>query len=388
MPETMANSVEAIIQRWYVDEGVDYAAGSTILAIETEKAVVDIEEEKAGVILRKLFPENKAVEVGVPIALIGAPGEKVDDIDALLETLGVDAVAAKTEKTVAATPVPTSAAPIVVEHIEAGDRIFASPLARKLAKEKGLSLAQLIGTGPNGRITRNDVHSAKELGYEVIPHSMMRKAIASRLVQSKQEVPHFYLRATAQADTLLALRTELNSQGKTKISVNDMIVKIAARAHVLVPDVNVIWTPTALHKFEKVDISIAVAGERGLVTPVIRDVDSKSVFEIADVVLDFKTRISANQLKQNEIEGGSLSISNLGMYGTEEFAAIINPPQAAILAVGAARKEAIVIDDKIEIVSVIHFTLSVDHRSVDGALAAQWMQVFVGLIQEPREILL
>jgi pyruvate dehydrogenase E2 component (dihydrolipoamide acetyltransferase) len=267
-----------------------------------------------------------------------------------------------------------------------------------------LDIDQLSGTGPNGRITRADVEGARSTckpsatapakskssnqSFEEIPNTPLRKAIASRLTQSKQEIPHFYLKATANAEKIISLRADLNATGRVKVSLNDLIIKLAARTLEKVPDVNVNWTADAIRKFNQIDISIAVAGPRGLVTPVLRDLASKSVFEIATEVGEFREKINTNTLKQNEIEGGSISISNLGMYGTEEFSAIINPHQAAILAVGAARKEAVVIEDGVEVVNVIHFVLSVDHRSVDGALAAQWMQEFIKSVEAPIEILL
>jgi len=407
MPEIVANSTEAIIQKWYLDEGIDFAAGATVLAIETEKAVVDVEEEISGVILKRLKFENDQVDVGTPIAILGDPGEKVADMSALLTSLGIE------ENVSVNTPVPVAAASQEVKTqpteskiaAQSGsDRIFASPLARKLARELNLTIEQLSGTGPNGRITRSDVESAHSASkpsaavpaksksstqsFEEIANTPLRKAIASRLTQSKQEIPHFYLKATANAEKILSLRADLNATGRAKVSLNDLILKLAARTLEKVPDVNVNWTADAIRKFHQIDISIAVAGPRGLVTPVLRDLASKSVFDIATEVVAFREKINTNTLKQNEIEGGSISISNLGMYGTEEFSAIINPPQAAILAVGAARKEAVVIDDRVEVVNVIHFVLSADHRCVDGALAAQWMQEFIKSVEAPIEILL
>lgn len=407
MPEIVANSTEAIIQKWYVDEGIDFAAGATVLAIETEKAVVDVEEEIAGVILKRLKFENDQVDVGTPIAILGDPGEKVADMSALLTSLGIEENASvNTQIPVAAASQEVKTQPIESKIVaqSGNDRIFASPLARKLARELNLTIEQLSGTGPNGRITRTDVESAQSgskpsaaaaaksksstQSFEEIPNTPLRKAIASRLTQSKQEIPHFYLKATANAEKIISLRADLNATGRAKVSLNDLILKLAARTLEKVPDVNVNWTADTIRKFHQIDISIAVAGPRGLVTPVLRDLASKSVFDIATEVVAFREKINSNTLKQNEIEGGSISISNLGMYGTEEFSAIINPPQAAILAVGAARKEAIVIDDRVEVVNVIHFVLSADHRCVDGALAAQWMQEFIKSVEAPIEILL
>src|SRR5690606_24738539 len=253
-------------------------------------------------------------------------------------------------------------------------RIFASPLARRMAREAGIAVEEITGTGPGGRIIRRDVEAAiakraavadraaaapaaqpavaapaaravaEQPGSVEQPHSRIRKAIAARMTESKQTIPHFYLRGTARVDKLLALREQLNQVSPTKISVNDMVIKAAAVAHLEVPAMNVVWTPEATRSFSSVDISVAVATERGLVTPVLRGVERLTISQIAAGVKDFVERAKAGRLQQHELEGGSLSITNLGMYGTEEFAAIINPPQAAILAVGAARQEPVVED--------------------------------------------
>jgi len=215
----------------------------------------------------------------------------------------------------------------------------------------------------------------------------MRAAIATRLTQSKRDVPHFYLRATVRADRLLALRRRLNASGDVRISVNDLVVKAAARAHTLVPAMNVVWLPEALRQFASVDVSVAIAGERGLVTPVLRGVDGMTVSAVAAGVRDFVERAGVGRLRQEELEGGALTVTNLGMYGTEEFAAIINPPQSAILAVGAAREEVVVVKGRPAVRSVMRVTLSVDHRAVDGALAAEWMRSFVAVVEEPVRIL-
>jgi len=341
--------------------------------------------------------------------LLGAPGERVDDVDGALAELGV-ASAALASPSVAdtATPPPAPAPAASGPH----PRIFSSPLARRLAREAGIDPASLTGTGPNGRILRRDVEAAVASrgtppappaphtaapetapapasagGYDEIPHSRMRRAIARRLVESKSTVPHFYLRATCRVDELLVAREQLNAVSPVRISVNDLVIKAVAWAHVLVPGMNVTWTDDALRVHQTVDIAIAVATEKGLVTPVLRNVATLPIGQVAALTRDFATRARDGQLRQDELEGGSISVSNLGMYGTEDFAAIINPPQAAILAVGAARPEAVVDAGGLAVATVMRVTLSVDHRSVDGALGAEWLRTFVGLIESPIRIL-
>jgi pyruvate dehydrogenase E2 component (dihydrolipoamide acetyltransferase) len=411
MPEVAANATEAVLLSWPVSESAQFSAQDAIATVETEKAVVDIEAEADGVLLKALVSEGVSVEVGAPIALLGEPGEQVDDVDSLLVELGVLAVAAP-----ATVPlrrdVPNGADP-------AGSRVFASPLARRLAKEANLPVEQISGTGPGGRIIRRDVEVAAarqnefvetkaapalpapvvDVGdtgasavsavatYIDVPHSRMRRAIAARLTDSKQSIPHFYLRGTCNVDELLSFRHKLNAESAVKISVNDLVIKATAKTQVLVGDLNVIWTADAIRRFATVDISVAIATDRGLLTPVLRSVERMSISAVAAQVHDFVARGRSGKLKQDEIEGGALSITNLGMFGTEEFAAIINPPQAAILAVGAARQEPVVKNGKLEVGSVMRVTLSVDHRSVDGAQAAEWMKTFISVIENPLQIL-
>ena len=445
MPEVAANALEAVLQDWPVPENTPYAASDTIATVETEKAVVDVEAESGGIILKTLIPAGSEVRVGAPIAVLGEVGETIDDVDALLASLGV----ARVEPTEAAdrrevpnevpNELPTAdpaldrgaAAPAEPADVPApstppapppatpaprsdGTRIFASPLARKLAREAGLEVETITGTGPGGRIVRRDVEAAvrrtpapaaavepaaperpvtpqpapvSAVAADEVPHSRMRSAIASRLTESKQTIPHFYVRGSAQVDALLELRRELNAAGGVKISVNDLVVKAVARAHLMVPAVNVIWTTSAMKAMRSVDVSVAIATERGLVTPVLRGVEAMTVSTVAATVQDFVARAQTGRLRQDELEGGAVSVSNLGMYGTEEFAAIINPPQSAILAVGAAREEAVVRRGKVKVATVMRVTLSADHRAIDGAVAAEWMKAFVAVVEAPLQIL-
>ena len=398
VPEIAANTTEATLVSWPVAENAAYARADVIAIVETSKAVVDVEAEADGVLLKRLVTEGTDVGVGEPIALLGAPGESVDDLAATLRELGV-------ERPGAAKPAP---APVPETTNGSAARLFASPLARRLAKDAGLALAELTGTGPGGRILRRDVEQAltkavpptpaapepvatqpvAATGYTDVPHSRSRRAIAQRLTESKQTVPHFYLRASARVDALLAMRRELNESGTgVRISVNDLIVKAVARAHTLVPAVNAIWTPDAIRRFDTVDVGVAIAAERGLVTPVLRSVESTSVSAVATRIREFVDRAAAGRIQQHELDGGTTTVSNLGRYGTEEFAAIINPPQSSILAVGAARQEPYAADGEVKVGAVLHCTLSVDHRVIDGALAAEWMRAFVSLLEHPIQIL-
>jgi pyruvate dehydrogenase E2 component (dihydrolipoamide acetyltransferase) len=282
---------------------------------------------------------------------------------------------------------------------ESSGRLFSSPLARRVAKENGIDPASIQGTGPGGRIVRRDVQDAISTGtksevkgvntvipqgtFVDTPHSGMRKAIARRLTESKTTVPHFYLSAPVIANDMLNFRSKYNEWADKKVSVTDLILKSVAAAFTDVPAANVIWTEASLRQFSDVDISIAVAAEKGLVTPVVRAVNQMNLAQLGLATTDLIDRARAGKLKQNEIEGGSFSVTNLGMYGTDEFSAILNPPQSAILAVGAAKQKPVVIDGEIQIRSVINFTLSVDHRAIDGALAAQWLAAFVKRFENP-----
>ncbi|HSN06049.1 MAG TPA: dihydrolipoamide acetyltransferase family protein [Candidatus Angelobacter sp.] len=426
MPGVAANATEAVLSAWVVPVGAAFAAGDPIVTIETDKAVVDVEAEADGVVLHAIAEPGASVEVGQPIAVLGAPGEVVADLTALLAELGV--VAPRTPATSGAgaagstPPGPGAAthaaagaavstpAPAASAGSEAhGVRLFASPIARRLAREAGLPLDSLRGTGPNGRVVRRDVEQALAERLAVpstaaasaaavaptpvpgavteVPHSRMRRAIAARLTESKQTIPHFYVRGTADVGRLVRARERINARGDVKVSINDMVLKAVAAAHVAEPDMNVVWTSDAVLRYSSVDVAVAIATDRGLVTPVLRSVESLSLTQIAVSVRDFAQRAVDGRLRQDELEGGTVSVSNLGMYGTEEFSAIINPPQSAILAVGAVRSEPVVRGDALEIGSVLRVTLSVDHRSVDGVAAARWMRTFLTLLDDPVQML-
>jgi pyruvate dehydrogenase E2 component (dihydrolipoamide acetyltransferase) len=427
MPEVAANATEAVLAEWMVAENVPFAALDTIATVETEKALVDIEAEADGVVLKALVPGGSQVEVGSPIAVLGVPGEQVTDLAALLAGLGVEETADPVVPARRDVPSdPGSAAPIVpdapAELPAPNGRIFASPLARRLARTAGIPVEEIGGgTGPRRRILRRDVEraiadrsaataaarptagpaaspvvvpaaapaarAATGATYDEIPHSRLRRAVATRLVESKQTAPHFYLRATLRADRLVALRAELNEGAPTRVSLNDLVIRAVAAAHLRVPEMNVVWTPDAVRAHHTVDIAVAVATDRGLVTPVVRDVASLSVTALAARVQDLAARARDGKLRQDELEGGTISVTNLGMYGVEEFAAIINPPHAAILAVGAVRDEPVVEDGALAVGKLMTVTLSVDHRPVDGVVAARWLAELRDLIEHPVRIL-
>jgi len=413
MPEVSANLESAILSNWMVAEGDPFEIKDVIAVIETEKAVVDYEIETAGVLMRRLVTEGDEVLVGDPIAVIGRIGETITDIDVVVSRLlGESEVPVEPASTSSAMDTPT-VPPVSTDAVHAGTagvRRFSSPLARKFAREAGLDISGLVGSGPGGRIVRRDVvaaisqsdsaqtssapisaqaPSANSLPVDYIdtPHSRLRKVIASRLTESKATAPHFYLRGSAEVSSLLRLRQEINEGGDTRVSVNDFLIKAMGKAHLIVPGLNVIWTPEAIRSFSSVDISVAISTEGGLVTPVIRGVEKLSLTEVSRIVKDYAERGRTGRLQQSELEGGTATISNLGMFGTEEFAAIINPPQASILAVGATREEAIVRDGQLAVGTVLRFTLSVDHRPVDGVLAAEWMSAFSDLLHHPARIL-
>ena len=403
MPEVSANLESAVLSAWSIDEGASFSAKDVIAVIETEKAVVDYESETSGVLIRKLVADGAEVAVGAPIAVLAAAGEAIGDVDAVVAALAGGLSTPTAADAVESAPVPQGEPSIAAPMVE---RRFSSPIARKLARESGVDIASLSGSGPNGRIVRRDVESAVAsrpaaaaaaapaampspvaAEFTDIPHTRLRRAIASRLTESKATAPHFYVRGSAEVSALLAMREDINGGSEIRVSVNDFLIKAIARAHVAVPGMNVIWLPDAVRQFHSVDVAVAIATPGGLVTPVVRGADRLSVTEISRIVKDFADRGRAGRLQQAELEGGTVSISNLGMFGTEDFAAIINPPQASILAVGASRQEPVVRDGQLAIGTVMRFTLSVDHRPVDGVLAAEWVREFTELLEHPARIL-
>ncbi|MCU1477078.1 MAG: branched-chain alpha-keto acid dehydrogenase subunit [Subtercola sp.] len=430
MPEVLAGASEAAIASWLISEGQYVSLGDPIAEIETEKAVVEYGAEAEGTLGRTLLMPGDSAEVGAAIAVLIAEGETAADID---QALAGDGVPGEPELDEAAAAAAVESSADAVSAPRASDRLFVSPIARRIAKQNGVEPEQVSGTGPGGRIVRRDVEtfirdraesappsapattqptapaasqppqptevmqatragqtshaSTAPSSYTEIPHSSMRRAIARRLTESKSTVPHFYLTTECRVDELLKLRALINETSARRISVNDMIVKAAAAAFVDVPAANVTWADDAVRQYSSVDISIAVATEGGLVTPVVRDVAAQSLSAVSATIGDLAERAKTKRLKQDEIEGGSFSVTNLGMYGTLEFAAILNPPQSGILAVGAAVQQPVVIDGQLAVATVMRCQLSVDHRAVDGALAAQWLAAFTKRVENPLSIL-
>lgn len=404
MPEVLANTSEAVIQSWLVAVGQQIAVGYPIAEIETDKAVVEYAAEVGGTLGRLLAEPGSMIAVGDPIAVVLAPGETASDVDTDLVDGAAQTVAEPLPQRAAA-PQPTLD----------GHRLFATPLVRKLAKEKGIDLRSVTGTGPGGRIVRRDLdrlpagesvpEPAREPtagpvlapappvatggpGYTDIPLTGMRRAIARRLTESKTTVPHFYLTADCRVDALLALRASVNAAASVKVSVNDFVLKAAAAALVEVPESNAIWNGDSIRRFDGADIAVAVAVEGGLLTPVLRGVDTTPVSMLATRAADLAERARAGRIQQHELEGGSFSISNLGMFGVTEFSAILNPPHSGILAVGAATARPVVVDGELAVGTVMTVTLSADHRVIDGAVAARWMAAFVQRVENPLTILI
>lgn len=406
MPEVLANATEAVIAKWLIEEGASFVVGQAMAEVETEKALVEIPAETAGILGKYLAATGAHVQVGAPIAILLAVGEGQTEIDKLMGETSVvvpvftGELPANASNSDIGFVAPVHNNPVSLSaNLESGDRLITSPIARRLAKENGINPASIQGTGPDGRIVRRDVEAAitgkansvASVIQPVIPvgsftdaqHSLMRKAIARRLTESKSTVPHFYLTAPVLADDMLNFRTKYNEWAEKKVSITDLILKTVAAAFVDVPSANVIWTDANLRQFSEVDISIAVATDNGLITPVVRGINQMTLAQLNLVTTDLIDRARIGRLKQHEIEGGTFSVTNLGMYGTDEFSAILNPPQSAILAVGAAKQKPVVIGGEITIRSIINFTLSVDHRAIDGALAAQWMAAFVKRFENP-----
>lgn len=433
LPSVAADASGGVLHQWLKQEGDRVAVGDALAEIETEKAIVEINAEQAGVLGRIVVQAGPAtVPINTVIGVLVADGEDVAAIDRALAEQGGAAVAAS------AAGAPASAAPAVAAPASGrspdrapapavaqqpagasspaassakaasapipGGRLFASPLARRLAAQWHVDLLGVTGTGPHGRIVRRDVEAARDRAPVTalpaaphaarpaarrVPHTGMRRAIARRLTESKQQVPHFYLTVDCRMDALLALRAQANHGGAIKLSVNDFIVRAAALALRGVPEVNASWHDDDIEFHAGADISVAVATDGGLVTPIVRDADVKPLSAISGEIAELAGRAKVNRLKPEEFTGGSLTVSNLGMYGISQFAAIINPPQAAILAVGAAERRPVVDEDgQLAAATVMTVTLSADHRVVDGAVGARWLAAFRALIENPVRILL
>ena len=420
MPALSPTMEEGTLAKWLVKEGDTVSSGDLLAEIETDKATMEFEAVDEGKIAKILVSEgSEGVKVGTVIAIIAeegedlaqaaeggsAPAPKADPVPAKADAPApkVDAPAPKAE---------TASAP------KSGDRVKASPLARRIAEEKGVDLASLTGSGPNGRIVKADLEgasakapaaapapaastpapapvapqAAQDFGipHEVIKLSGMRKTIARRLTESKQQVPHIYLTVDIQLDKLLKLRTELNAglaSRNVKLSVNDLLIKALGVALIQVPECNVQFAGDQMLQFSRADISVAVSIPGGLITPIVTGADSKGVAAISNEMKDLAARAKDGKLKPEEYQGGTASLSNMGMFGIKQFEAVINPPQAMIMAIGAGEKRPFVVDDALQIATVMSATGSFDHRAIDGADGARLMQVFRELVENPLGML-
>ena len=422
MPALSPTMTEGTLARWLKHEGDAVKAGDVLAEIETDKATMEVEAVDEGVLGRILVADGTSgVKVNEPIGVLVEPGEAVPPA-------GASRPAPTPVPTPAPAPAPVAAPPPAVASPGNGEdaepRVFASPLARRMARQAGLDLARIKGSGPNGRIVRADIEAALEAGaapaavapapaapapapavapapagavaapHTLLPHSTMRKVIARRLTEAKQTVPHFYVSMDIELDALLKLRAELNAKsppdgpGAYRLSVNDLLIKAAAVTLRRMPRVNAAWSEDGIILFDDIDVSVAVALPEGLITPIIRQADRKGLAAISAEMKDLAERARTGKLKPEEFQGGTFSISNMGMYGVSEFAAIINPPQAAILAVAAGAQRPVVKAGALAIATVMTCTLSIDHRVVDGALGAQWLGAFRRLVEDPLGLLL
>jgi pyruvate dehydrogenase E2 component (dihydrolipoamide acetyltransferase) len=461
MPALSPTMEEGNLAKWLVKEGDEVKAGDVIAEIETDKATMEVEAVNEGRVARIVVPAGtEGVKVNAVIAVLAGEGEDVKDAakaagdgkaeapkkEAKQETLKKDTKVAPPsgpsgpllpggEKNEAATPAPSSPqrgeGGSRSEPGEGASRTFASPLARRIARDAGVDVAGVKGTGPHGRVVKADVEAAiagggvkaaapagaktaapaikpmsddavlklfEEGSYELVPHDNMRKTIARRLVEAKTTIPHFYLTVDCEIDALLALRAQINAAApmkKTehgeaplyKLSVNDMIIKAMAMALMAVPDANASWTEANMVKHKHADVGVAVSIPGGLITPIIRHAEQKTLSAISNEMKDLASRARSRKLKPEEYQGGTTAVSNLGMFGVKDFAAVINPPHATILAVGAGEERAVVKKGAVVVANVMSVTLSTDHRAVDGALGAELLQAFRKYIENPMAML-
>ena len=440
MPALSPTMEEGNLAKWLVKEGDTVKSGDVIAEIETDKATMEVEAVDEGTVAKIVVPAGtEGVKVNALIAVLAADGE---DVGAAASGAGAAVPAPKAEAVAAPEAEPasaTSASVAATGRVGTGapaentNRTFSSPLARRLAKEAGIDLSAIAGSGPHGRVVKSDVEAAAAGGgakaapapaaaapqaaaapasapkgaseeavlklfepgsYELVPHAGMRKVIAKRLVESKQTVPHFYVTVDCELDALLALRAQLNDAAPRKdggasykLSVNDMVIKAMALALRDVPDANVSWTESNMVKHKHVDVGVAVSIPGGLITPIIRKAEEKTLSVISNEMRDLGKRAKDRKLKPEEFQGGTTSVSNMGMMGVKQFAAVINPPHATILAVGAGEQRVIVRKGEMVIATVMSVTLSTDHRCVDGALGAELLQAFKGYIENPMGML-
>ena len=435
MPALSPTMTEGKLARWLKKEGDTIKSGQVLCEIETDKATMEVEAVDEGTLGKILVAAGtEGVKVNAPIAVILVEGESAGAASAAAPA----ATAAPASPAAAVAPAPVAAAPVAAvaaSSSAAGDagRVFVSPLARRMAEQSGLDLSAIKGSGPNGRIVKADIDAALASGgsarkpaaaapvaaapatpaaavsapaavsaaslaaigpHKLVPLSTMRRVIARRLTESKQQVPHFYLTVDCEIDKLLAGRAALNAKspekgpGAFKLSVNDFVIKAVAVALRQVPAANASYSDDGLLMWDNVDISVAVAIPGGLITPIVRNADAKGLAQISNEMKDLAARAKDGKLKPEEFQGGGFSISNLGMFGIKEFAAVINPPQGAILAIGAGEQRPVVRNGALAIATVMSCTLSVDHRVVDGAVGAEFLAAFKRIVEDPLAMLL
>ena len=439
MPALSPTMTEGTLGRWLKKEGDAVKAGDVIAEIETDKATMEVEAVDEGILGRILVADGtEGIKVNDPIAILFAVGEAVPAAG-MAPAVAAPAVApvapavAPAPAVVAVAPAvapavlaaPSAAAPLAGAH---GERVFASPLARRMAAQAGIDLSALTGSGPGGRIVRADIEAARNgvplsgavpvgtvpvgaapaprlpapvpaaaiaAPHRVVAHTSIRKIIARRLTEAKSTIPHFYVSMDIELDAMIAIQDALNAKSPARdqpgsyfITINDVVIKATAAALRRIPEVNASWTADGMVFYDDVDISVAVAIPDGLITPIVRKADQKGLLTISREMRDLATRARAGKLKPEEFQGGGFSISNMGMFGVKEFAAIINPPQAAILAVATGAKRPVVRNGALAIATVMTCTLSVDHRVVDGALGARWLREFKTILEDPLSLML
>jgi pyruvate dehydrogenase E2 component (dihydrolipoamide acetyltransferase) len=434
MPALSPTMTEGKLAKWVKKEGDKVKSGDVLAEIETDKATMEVEAVDEGTLGKILVAEGtEGVAVNTRIAIILEEGEDASALSAAPKAAAAPAAAAAAAPALAApqaaAPTPVAAAPAAAA---TGDRVFASPLARRLASQGGLDLKAVAGTGPHGRIVKADVEAALKGGapkaaaapaaaapvaaapaaapapvaaapkgvdakaladklgmkYKVLHNSGMRKTIAKRLTEAWQTIPHFGLAVDCEIDNLLKLRAELNAKSGEKISVNDFVVKAVAVALAKYPAANVSWHEDGILQYENVDVSVAVSTDGGLITPIVKNADRKGLATISAEVKELAKKAKEGKLKPEEFQGGTFSVSNLGMFGIKSFTSIINPPQSCILSVGAGEKRPVVKGDALAIATVMSLTLTVDHRSVDGAVGAEFLKLLKGLIEDPITLML
>ena len=427
MPALSPTMTEGNLVAWHKQEGDAISPGEVIAEIETDKATMEVEAVDEGNLGKIIVSAGtEGVSVNTIIAVLLEEGEMLDDANSVLESQNNGStnimlpdkselvVESSTTETTVANNIATGDTGNIETKYDRNDepRVFVSPLAKRMAEQAEIDLNDVKGSGPNGRIVKSDIDNilsssapqskieshysgsntpvANDIeAYEAVPNTSMRKAIARRLTESKQTAPHFYMTIDCEIDALLETRTQLNEKIESgKISVNDFVIRASALAMRQVPSANASWTEEETRIHKNIDISIAVAIDGGLITPIVKNADNKGLQTISDEMRDLAERARNGKLSPEEFQGGTFSISNLGMYGVKEFSAVINPPQGAILAVGAGEKRAVVKDNALAIATIMTCTLSVDHRVVDGAVGAEFLSALKKLVEDPLTMLL